>query len=58
MIASATTSSTIESVSRKTRSWVGHELPISARTPSTKAVSVEIATPQPWAAAPEGFSAR
>ena len=58
MIASAAMSSTIASVSRKTRSWVGAPAPTSASTPRAKAVSVEIATPQPWAASPDGLRAR
>ena len=49
MTTSATTSSTTTTVSRKARSRSGNRGPMRASTPSAKAVSVDIATPQPCA---------
>jgi hypothetical protein len=51
-------SSTTDSDSMKTRSWVGKRGPTIASAPSTNAVSVAIATPQPRAASPSGLKAR
>ena len=51
-------SSTTESDSMNTRSWAGNAGPTSASAPSTNAVSVAIATPQPRAASPLGLNAR
>ena len=55
---SAPMSSTTESDSRKTRSWIGQFRPKMARAPSRKAVSVAIGTPPPLAPAPPALNAR
>ena len=54
MTAIAPMSSTIASVSRNTRSWVGQREPSSASTPSTNAMSVAITIPQPLRAGAAG----
>ncbi len=51
-------SSTTATVSMNARSRSGNRGPTSASTPSAKAVSVDIATPQPWAAGPPPLKAR
>ena len=51
-------SSTTESESMKTRRWAGNAGPTTASAPSTNAVSVAIAMPQPRAASPLGLNAR
>ncbi len=57
MMSRAPTSSTMDRVSRNTRSATGQAGPTRASAPSTKAVSVEIATPQPWISGVEGLIA-
>lgn len=49
MMISATKSSTTATVRMKMRSPPGSRLPSSASMPRAKAVSVDIAAPQPWA---------
>ncbi len=58
MTAIAATSSTIANASRKMRSRFGQRGPTSASTPSAKAVSVEMAIPQPTAPSPPPTTAR
>ena len=58
MTSSATTSSTTMIVSMKPRRRSGKRGPTSASIPSAKAVSVDIATPQPPAASPPPLKAR
>ena len=56
--ASATTSSTTETVSMNARSRIGKRGPTSASIPSANAVSVDIAAPQPCADGRPAFTAR
>ena len=58
MTSSATTSSTTMIVSRKPRSRSGKRGPTRASMPSANAVSVDIATPQPWAELSPALKAR
>ncbi len=51
-------SSTTTSVSRNERSRSGKRGPTSASVPRAKAVSVDIAAPQPWAVEPPALKAR
>src|SRR3954454_2885332 len=55
---SATTSSTTSAVRRNARTCSGTRRPSRARAPSANAVSVDIATPQAWAAGRPALTAR